>query len=125
QDNNTQKFTSPGINSTSAVVGGDGAIPHIRQTDGQLQIAGGTDNKYFRSQNGASTWNSLSAVNNSRGRFINPTDFDDAQNILYAGDDTTHYYCITNLDGTPVRKPKRISQMLDRGVTAIKIDPFS
>lgn len=125
QDNNTQKFTSPGINSTSAVVGGDGAIPHIRQTDGQLQIAAATANNYFRSQNGGNTWNSLSAVNNSRGRFINPTDFDDAQNILYAGDDTTHYYCITNLDGTPVGTPKRISQMLDRGVTAIKIDPFS
>jgi photosystem II stability/assembly factor-like uncharacterized protein len=125
QDNNTQKFTSPGINTTTPVVGGDGGIPHIRQTDGQLQIASTTGNNYYRSLDGGGTWNTLTGVNNNRGQFINPTDLDDAQNILYAGDDTTHYYCITNLNGTPVGTQKRLSQIADRGATAIKIDPFS
>jgi len=126
QDNNTQKFTSPGINSTTPVVGGDGGIPHIRQTDGQLQIAASTTNNYYRSLDGGGTWSTLSSVNNGRGQFINPTDLDDTQNILYAGDDTTHYYCITNLDAaSPVGTQKRLPQIADRGVTAIKIDPFS
>jgi hypothetical protein len=126
QDNNTQKFTSAGINSTTPVVGGDGGIPHIRQTDGQLQIAASTANNYYRSLDGGGTWSTLSSVNNGRGQFINPTDLDDTQNVLYAGDDTTHYYCITSLDGTsPVGTQKRLPQIADRGVTAIKIDPFS
>ncbi len=124
QDNNTQKFTSPGINSTTVVVGGDGGIPHIRQTDGQLQIAATTGNNYHRSLDGGASWSQLTGgVNNNRGQFINPTDFDNAQNILYAGDDTAHYYCITNLNGTPAGSVKRIAEMGTRGVTAVKIDP--
>ena len=126
QDNNTQKFTSPGINATTPVIGGDGGIPHIRQTDGQLQIAATTANNYYRSLNGGTSFSSLGgAVNNNNGQFINPTDFDNAQNIMYCGDDTTHYYCITNLSGTPVGTSLRISNMGTRGVTAVKIDPFA
>ena len=126
QDNNTQKFTGPGINSTTPVIGGDGGIPHIRQTDGQLQIAATTGNNYFRSLNGGISWNSLGAsINNTRGQFINPTDFDDTQNILYAGDDVGQYYCITGLDASPAGAIKTVLQMGDRGVTAIKLDPNS
>jgi hypothetical protein len=124
QDNNTQQFTSPGINTTTAVVGGDGGIPHIRQTDGVLQIAASTGNNYYRSTNGGANWSSLGGgINNTRGRFINPTDLDNNQNILYAGDDTTHYYCVSNLAATPSGVVKRLSQMGTRGVTAVKVDP--
>jgi type IX secretion system substrate protein len=124
QDNNTQKFTSPGINSTTPVVGGDGTIPHIRQTDGQLQIAASTSNTYYRSTNGGNTFTSLGgAINNGRGQFINPTDLDDNQNILYAGDDIGKYYCITGLDGSPSGSVKTVTQMGDRGMTAVKLDP--
>lgn len=125
QDNNTQKFTSPGINSTTPVIGGDGGIPHIRQTDGVLQIAATTNNNYYRSLNSGTSFGALNSVNNNNGQFINPTDLDNAQNILYAGDDTTHYYRITNLAGTPVGTSLRITNMSTRGVTAVKIDPFS
>ena len=124
QDNNTQKFTTPGINSTAPVIGGDGAIPHIRQTDGQLQIAASTSNTYYRSTDGGNTFISLGgSINNGRGQFINPTDLDDNQNILYAGDDIGKYYCITGLNGTPAASVKTISQMGDRAMTAVKIDP--
>jgi type IX secretion system substrate protein len=124
QDNNTQQFTSPGINSTAPVVGGDGAIPHIKQTDGQLQIAASTSNTYYRSTNGGNSFTSLgAAINNGRGQFINPTDFDDNQNILYAGDDIGKYYCVTGLDGTPTGSVKTVNQMGDRGMTAVKVDP--
>jgi photosystem II stability/assembly factor-like uncharacterized protein len=123
QDNNTQQFTSPGMNSTTPVVGGDGGIPHIRQTDGLLQIAATLNNNYYRSLDGGGTFSPLSSVNNDNGQFINPTDLDNAQNILYCGDDTTHYYRISNLAGSPVGTSLRISNMGTRGVTAVKIDP--
>jgi len=125
QDNNTQQFTSPGLNSTSPVIGGDGGIPHIRHTDGMLQIAATLNNNYYRSLDGGGTFNPLGAVNNDNGQFINPTDFDDAQNIMYCGDDTTHFYRISNLAGNPAGNSLRISNMGTRGVTAVKIDPNS
>lgn len=127
QDNNTQKFTQPGINSTAPVLGGDGGIPHIRQTDGVLQIAATTGNNYFRSLNSGSSFSSLGAsINNSRGQFINPTDFDNSQNILYASDDLGKYYCITNLQATPSGSVKTLAEMgTDRGVSAVKMDPVS
>ncbi|HEY0434827.1 MAG TPA: T9SS type A sorting domain-containing protein [Chitinophagaceae bacterium] len=126
QDNNTQQFTSPGLNATTPVVGGDGGIPHIRKTDGLLQIAATTSNNYFRSLDGGNTFNTLgSAINNSRGQFINPTDLDNSRNVLYAGDDIGKYYCITGLDATPAGTVKTMAGMGDRGVTAVKIDPAS
>lgn len=124
QDNNTQKFTTAGINTTSPVVGGDGGIPHIHQTDGLLQIAATTGNNYFRSVNGGTSFSSLGGtINNNRGQFINPTDYDNTQNILYCGDDIGKYYCITNVAATPAGSVKTITQMGDRAVTAVKIDP--
>jgi len=125
QDNNTQKFTQPGINSTSPVVGGDGGIPHIKQTDGQLQIAATTANNYHRSTDGGATWTTLSAINNSRGQFINPTDFDNAQNILYCGDDKGQYYCISNLNATPSGSIKSVPELGLRSVSAVKIVPLT
>jgi hypothetical protein len=126
QDNNTQKFTSSGINSTTPVIGGDGAIPHISQTDGQLQIAASTSNTYYRSTDGGNTFNSLGgSINNGRGQFINPSDLDDNQKVLYAGDDIGKYYCITGLNGTPAASVKPVIEMAGRGLTAVKIDPVA
>jgi hypothetical protein len=125
QDNNTQKFTTAGINSTTPVVGGDGGIPHIRQTDGVLQIAAATNNTYYRSLNSGGSFSTLGSVNNGRGQFINPSDLDDTNNTLYTGDDIGQYYCITGLDATPAGTTKSISQMGDRAVTTVKIDPVA
>ncbi|HUR66554.1 MAG TPA: T9SS type A sorting domain-containing protein [Chitinophagaceae bacterium] len=127
QDNGTQKFSSPGINATINATGGDGGIPHIDQTDAaQLQITASTANNYYRSLNGGATFSSLgSGINNDRGQFINPTDFDDAQNILYAGDNAGSYYCITNLQATPSPFTVNVTAMGNLEVTAIKVDPFT
>ena len=125
QDNNTQKFTAAGINSTSPVVGGDGGFCHIRQTDGQLQIAATTGNNYFRSTNGGGSFASLGAINNSRGQFINPTDLDDNTTNMYCGDDAGRYYVVTNLAGTPASTIAVVSSMGSRELTAVKVDPFT
>ena len=126
QDNRTQKFTSAGINTTSAVVGGDGGFCHIDQTDGQIQIAAQTENNYFLSTNGGSSFSSLgSGINNDRGQFINPTDYDDNANILYCGDDPGRYFFITGFNATPDANIVSVSQMGTRELTAVKMDPFS
>lgn len=124
QDNNTQKFTTPGMNTTTPAVGGDGGFPHIDQTDGNLQIAATTGNNYFRSTNGGVSFSFQSGVSNSRGQFINPTDYDDVGNILYCGDDRGQYYVISGWDGTTSGTQVALSEIGSREVTAVKWDRF-
>jgi photosystem II stability/assembly factor-like uncharacterized protein len=126
QDNNTQKFTIAGMNGTTAVVGGDGGVPHIHQTDGLIQIASTTGNNYYRSTTGGTAFSFLSSVSNNRGQFINPTDYDNTNNIMYCGDDAGQYYLITGLAGTATGTIKSISGTIaTREVTAVKVDPVT
>lgn len=123
QDNGTQKFTAAGINTTTNATGGDGGFCHIDQTDGQLQISSNTGNNYNRSLNGGASFSSLGgSINNNRGQFINPTDFDDAQKVLYCGDDPGRYYCISNLAGAPSGLVVSVLEFGNREVTAVKVD---
>lgn len=125
QDNGTQRFSAAGINTTTLATGGDGGFPHIDQTDGQLQIAAFTGNNYSRSSNGGASFSSLgSGINNNRGQFINPTDFDDNSKVLYCGDDAGRYYYITGLSGgTPAGNIANVPLMGARELTAVKVDP--
>jgi len=123
QDNNTQRFNQPGINTTSPVSGGDGGIPHIDQTDGNLQISSFTFNSYFRSLNGGA-FVSLSNTNSpNTGQFINPSDLDDVNKTLYAGDAAGRYYFVTGLLGTPFSSRPTVSAMGTRTVTAVRVVP--
>ena len=116
QDNGTQKFTTAGINTTSTASGGDGAFCHIDQTDGAVQITSYVYNNYFVSLTGGNTFISRSFGNT--GSFINPTDYDDNANILYAGSSAGSYFrwndagaggsntdnvTVTNFSGASVR----------------------
>ena len=125
QDNNTQKFTDPGMNSTAPAVGGDGGFPHIDQTDGVIQIAATTNNNYYRSTNSGASFSYMSGVSNIRGQFINPTDYDDVQNILYCGDDPGKYYVITSINTSPSGAVINLPEIGSREVTAVKVDPSS
>lgn len=126
QDNGTQKFTAAGINATVNATGGDGGTCHIDQDDPQLQITSNTGNNFNRSTNGGTSFSSLGGtINNDRGQFINPTDYDDAQNLLYSGDDAGKYFCVTNLSGTPSAFSVTVAAIGTREVTAIRTDPFS
>jgi hypothetical protein len=80
QDNGTQKYTKSGINSTSQAVGADGAYCHIDQDNPKIQIASYQSNDIFVSKDSGLTW---SYINSGGGYFINPTDYDDATNVLY------------------------------------------
>ncbi|MGB0980006.1 MAG: WD40/YVTN/BNR-like repeat-containing protein, partial [Croceimicrobium sp.] len=84
QDNGTQKFTNPGYGSTTEATGGDGAYCFIDQTNANYQITSYVYNNYWRSTNGGSSWGFRFQNDNSTGRFINPADYDDNQDILYS-----------------------------------------
>ena len=123
QDNGTHKFTSAGINTTPTATGGDGGIPHIDQTDGLLQITANTNNRYNYSTDGGSSFTFANSVFNTRGQFINPTDFDDQNDILYCGDDQGKYFFIRNWTTTLSGTQVTVTNFGTREVTFIKMDP--
>jgi hypothetical protein len=121
QDNNTHQFNLPGMNNAAAVIGGDGGIPHIDETDGNLQIGAYVGNSYYRSLNGG-TFSAIAGNNPNTGQFINPSDLDDATKTLYGGDDAGKVHIITGLTGTPSRSAVTITAMGGREVTAVRVD---
>jgi PKD repeat protein len=82
QDNGTQQYSAPGINSTVEVTGGDGAFCHIDQSDPNYQFSSYVYNNIYRSSNGGVSFASIR--NNNTGSFINPSDYDDVNNAFYA-----------------------------------------
>ena len=82
QDNGTQKFLNPGVNSTLEVSGGDGVRCFIDKDNPQIQITSYVHNNYFVSINGGQSFNYVPL--NNYGFFANPNCYDSDKNILYA-----------------------------------------
>ncbi|MEY4935057.1 MAG: hypothetical protein RIS64_1416 [Bacteroidota bacterium] len=123
QDNGTQQFTTTGINSTTPVTGGDGAFCHIDKDNPNLQISSYIYNQYRITNNNWSTY-AISDISWT-GSFINPTEYDDSNNLLYTGHDINTYGVLSGglLNGgtgasTMVQKTGLTGQ-----VGALKVDP--
>ena len=84
QDNGSQLFSSSGVNSTTEVSGGDGAYCNIDQDEPSYQWTQYVYNNYYRSTNGGSTFSSVGEFGSSSGRFINPSRYDNTNDIMYA-----------------------------------------
>jgi hypothetical protein len=82
QDNGSHGFTGTGVNSTIEVTGGDGCLCHIDQNQANYQFTSYVYNNYYRSTNTGQSFTSVSFGNT--GSFVNPTDYDDNANIMYA-----------------------------------------
>jgi hypothetical protein len=90
QDNGVHKFTNAGLGSTIEVTGGDGAFVQIDQDEPQYQFGSYVYNTYRRSTNGGASWNSVD-YSTTIGQFINPTDYDNLVNKMYAGGSANQY----------------------------------
>ena len=74
-------------------------ICHIDQDNGNYQLSSYVYNSYYRSTNGGSSFTNILNVSN-RGRFINPTDYDDDTNILYAAGNADEFIRVSGITGT-------------------------
>lgn len=83
QDNGSHQLKNPGLSYSIEVTGGDGCFVHINQQNPQIQFTSYVYNQYRRSVNGGATWSSVN-FSSSAGLFVNPFDYDDVQNIMYA-----------------------------------------
>ena len=142
QDNGCHKFTSPGLNTTTEITGGDGAIVHIDKDEPTYQFGAYVRNRYRRS---IDNWSSVSAVNFYRGTsasgadfgtFINPTDYDNIGNIMYAGSNSGEFFRWTtakttpagnyySYDGYPSGADTVVISNLTGTVSAVTISPYT
>jgi len=83
QDNGSHQYTSNTLQTTFEVTGGDGAFCNIDQNQPQFQFTQYVYNQYRRSTNGGNSFTNVN-LSSTQGRFINPSDYDDGNNILYA-----------------------------------------
>ncbi|WP_221418020.1 PKD domain-containing protein, partial [Fulvivirga kasyanovii] len=124
QDNGMQKFSGLGINSTQEVTGGDGAFAFIDQDNSNIMISSYVYNVYSRSLDGGKSFSEFSS-DQSHGRFINPADYDDNADILYAGYSADSMVVYSNISGSTVGKePKELNIGGDR-LSHIRVSPYT
>jgi hypothetical protein len=89
QDNGTHQFNNPGLSGSIEVFGGDGAYVAIDQDEPLFQTGAYVYANFRRSANGGTSW-SFGPSNNT-GQFIDPYDFDNLGNKVYAGTSAGQY----------------------------------
>ncbi|MEI2754994.1 MAG: hypothetical protein V9F46_00930 [Chitinophagaceae bacterium] len=123
QDNGSHQLTSPGLGGSVEVKGGDGAFVHIDQNEPQYQYVSYVRNLYRVSADGGATW--ANADLSSYGRFINPTDFDDAANIMYCLNASGYYLRWMNPHSGTSYNDINITGFNNNEVTAVKVSPYT
>ena len=123
QDNGVDQLTNAGLGSCTEVTGGDGAFVQIDQDQPQYQFGSYVYNTYRRSTNGGATWNSVD-YSNSIGQFINPTDYDNVNNIMYAGGASNQYIRWDNPQTGNTFSPITINTF-SGAVRSILISPYT
>jgi hypothetical protein len=143
QDNGCHKFTSPGMNTTTEITGGDGGFVHIDQDQSTYQFASYVRNRYKRSTD---NWSSVAAVNFFRGssgtggsdfgQFINPTDYDNTANIMYCGSSSGEFFrwstaqttaagSYYSYDGFPAGADTVLVSNMTGSVTSVTVSPYT
>lgn len=83
QDNGMHQMNSAGMGASTEFMGGDGMFGHIDQDEPQYQFGAYVYNTYSRSTDGGATFSNV-VFSQSVGRFVNPSDYDDGGNKMYA-----------------------------------------
>ncbi|HMO32624.1 MAG TPA: T9SS type A sorting domain-containing protein [Lacibacter sp.] len=124
QDNGTHQLTSPGLAGSVEVLGGDGGFTHIDEDEPQFQYSATVFSQYRRSVNGGSSWSSVN-FSSSVGQFINPTDYDDINNIMYCAAGGGSYVRWNNPQNGASFTTVSISSATFSTVRSIKVSPHT
>jgi hypothetical protein len=117
QDNGTQYFTAAGINSTTELTGGDGAFCFFDDDDDSDAVTAYVYNNLYFFLDGFYN----AQLSQNTGRFINPSDLDSDNDILYSADDANKYRATDYDANTTVYTPG-----LDGGTaSAISVSPHT
>ena len=110
QDNGNHQFSNAGLSTSIEITGGDGAFVDIDQNQPQYQYGAYVYNVYRRSTNSGANWSTCSFYKGSAGTkyvnyfdfgsFINPFDYDNTNNVIYAGADAGEFFRWTTAQTT-------------------------
>lgn len=142
QDNGCHQFTTPGLNTTIEVSGGDGAYVHIDQDEPAYQFGSYVRNRFRRSLNDGDNWFQVNFYKGTAGSpidfgsFINASDYDNTANIMYSGGDAGEFFRWTNpqslaagsyynTTGFPVGANILTVSGLTGSVTALAVSPYT
>ncbi len=124
QDNGNHQLNSAGLGASVEVTGGDGAFVHIDQDQGQYQWGAYVYNQYRRSTNSGSSWSSIN-YSSSAGQFINPTDYDDVNNIMYGSGNANTFVRWSNPQSGSTFTAVTMSGLNAGKVTTVKVSPYT
>jgi hypothetical protein len=124
QDNGTHQFKGAGLTSSVEVLGGDGGYTAIDQNEPQFQIGTYVYANFRRSSDGGATW-FFSGSGNTSGLFINPYDYDNAANKVYAGYDAGQFLRWDNPQSGFTFVPVSISQFGTALVASATVSPYT
>ncbi len=88
QDNGTQVFTKAIAQNTTQVTGADGMFCHIDANEPNIQFTSFQYSNYNRSVDNGNHWETISTSN---GNFINVTDYDDINNMMFLANSVGTY----------------------------------
>jgi hypothetical protein len=123
QDNGVHQLNGAGLTTSMEVTGGDGAFVHIDRNEPQYQFGSYVYSNYRRSTDNGASWSSMASDNN--GRFVNPTDYDDGQNIMYGSYAANTFARWDNAPTANALASVAMSGLNGGTVSAIKVSPFT
>ena len=126
QDNGVHRMDHPGIDSSVEVYGGDGCYVAIDQNEPTFQFGSYVFNVYRRSINNGASW--TTPVNNqSTGRFVNPWDYDNNANIIYACNNSGTFLRWNNPQATTAAITEVVSSTAfgTGNVSAVHASPYT
>lgn len=124
QDNGVHQMNNAGMGASVEVTGGDGAFVHIDQNQPQFQWGSYVYNQYRRSTNSGSSWSSVN-FSSSAGRFINPTDYDDVNNIMYCSGAQNAFVRWSNPQSGATFTSVSMTALNTGTVSAVKVSPYT
>ncbi|MDA8886024.1 T9SS type A sorting domain-containing protein [Bacteroidia bacterium] len=120
QDNGTQRYRKAGVNATDEVTGGDGGYCHIDQEDPDTQLSAYTNNNVYITTDGFLT---QTYDANSKGNFINASDYDSDNKILYSASDAGYIYRRAGIGGAITATNFSVTAMNSSQASTILVSP--
>jgi hypothetical protein len=124
QDNGTHKLNGPGLTSSVEVTGGDGAYVAIDQDEPQFQVGAYVFCNFRRSANGGASWTG-NGNGNIKGQFINPFDYDNVNNKVYASYDAGQYVRWEDPQSGFTLTPVNIAGFNGIQVASVTVSPYT
>lgn len=90
QDNGTHQLNGAGLTGSVEILGGDGGYVAIDQDEPLFQTGTYVYSNFRRSTNGGASWTS-NGSSRTDGQFIDPYDYDNLNNRVYAGTSAGQY----------------------------------